>query len=519
MDVGAAGGQRPHPWRHRRGTGADRDYFSRHHADLALTVANQAAITMINAELYANAQALAVLEERQRLARNLHDAVNQSLFSAGLIAEVLPRLWDRDQAEARRSLEDLRRLTRGAMAEMRALLAELRPSTLIDAELGDLLRLLGNAFTGRTNIPAEVSVVGEGDLPADVQVAIYRICQEALNNVAKHAGASKVEIILKQEGTAPWNSAYATMARVLIPDQAASGHYGLNMMHERAEAVGASLSVTSKPGQGTEITIRWTRSRREGGPDENPPLQPIRVMLVDDHTMVRRGLATFLKVYDDLELAGEAESGEDGHPSCAPKLQPDVILMDMVMPDMDGATATRLIRQQFPQVQVIALTSFKEGELIKNALEAGAIGYLLKDVTADDLARAIRAAHAGRATLSPEAAQALVETANQPPAPGLDLTEREREVLALMIEGLNNTQIAGRLTVSPSTIKSHVSSILCQIGCCESHGGRVAGAPQPHRDLISASPPSDLDSKLPGRRMWPGRNRLSICCRAPSTPR
>jgi len=193
------------------------------------------------------------------------------------------------------------------------------------------------------------------------------------------------------------------------------------------------------------------------------PSQPIRVMLVDDHTMVRRGLATFLKVFDDLQLAGEAESGAAAIQLCG-ELLPDVVLMDMAMTDMDGATATRIIRQQYPQVQVIVLTSFKEGELIKNALEAGAIGYLLKDVSADDLVRAIRAAHAGRATLSPAAAQALVETANQPPAPGLDLTEREREVLTLMIEGLNNTQIAGRLTVSPSTIKSHVSNILSKLG-------------------------------------------------------
>ena len=190
--------------------------------------------------------------------------------------------------------------------------------------------------------------------------------------------------------------------------------------------------------------------------------KPIRVMLVDDHTMVRRGLATFLQVFDDLQLAGEAESGEAAIELCA-EIQPDVILMDMVLPGMDGATVTRLIRQKFPQVQIIALTSFKEGELIKNALEAGAIGYLLKDVTADELVRAIRSAHAGRATLSPEAAQALVEAANQPPAPGLDLTEREREVLKLMIEGLNNIQIAGKLTVSPSTIKSHVSNILAKL--------------------------------------------------------
>ena len=193
------------------------------------------------------------------------------------------------------------------------------------------------------------------------------------------------------------------------------------------------------------------------------PSQPIRVMLVDDHTMVRRGLATFLMVFDDFKLVGEAENGVNAIQLCAEVL-PDVILMDMVMPGMDGASATRAIRKQFPQVQVIALTSYKEGEQIKNALEAGAIGYLLKDVSADELARAIRAAHAGRATLSPDAAQVLVETANLPPAPGLDLTERERAVLALMVEGLNNTQIAGRLTVSPSTVKSHVSNILSKLG-------------------------------------------------------
>jgi two-component system, NarL family, response regulator LiaR len=190
---------------------------------------------------------------------------------------------------------------------------------------------------------------------------------------------------------------------------------------------------------------------------------PIRVMIVDDHTMVRRGLATMLKVFEDLQLVGEAESGEAAIQLCATVI-PDITLMDLSLPGMDGATATRAIRQQFPQVKVIVLTSFKEGDRIKKALEAGAIGYLLKDTSADELAQAIRSAHAGRATLSPQVAQALVETVNQPPSPGLDLTERELEVLALMVEGLNNTQIAGRLTVSASTIKSHVSNILSKLG-------------------------------------------------------
>ena len=238
------------------------DYFTVHQADLALSVTNQVAITMVNAELNKQSQALAVVEERQRLAHNLHDAINQSLFSAGLIAEVLPRLWERDQEEARRSLEDLRKLTRGAMAEMRALLAELRPSTLTDAELGELLRLLGNAFTGRTNIPAKVTVVGRGILPADVQVAIYRVCQEALNNVAKHAAASLVEISLEHEDNAIELS-IRDDGQGFDPERTTSGHYGLSMMQERAEGVGARLSITSQPGHGTELIIHWKEAGKK----------------------------------------------------------------------------------------------------------------------------------------------------------------------------------------------------------------------------------------------------------------
>lgn len=239
-----------------------KNYFTAHHADLALSVANQAAIAMINTELYGQAQTLAVLEERQRLARNLHDAVNQSLFTAGLIAEVLPRLWERDQDEARRSLEDLRRLTRGAQAEMRVLLAELRPSTLTDSNLGDLLRLLGNALTGRTNIPVTVTITGEYILASDVQVAFYRVCQEALHNVAKHAKANQVEINLQQDG-AVIELTIRDDGRGFDPKQTFSGHYGLSMMRERAESVGALFSVTSQPNHGTEIMIRWTKTPPE----------------------------------------------------------------------------------------------------------------------------------------------------------------------------------------------------------------------------------------------------------------
>ena len=234
-----------------------KNYFTVHDADLALSVANQAAITMINAELYKDAQTLAVLEERQKLARNLHDAINQSLFSAGLIAEVLPRLWEREPDEARRSLEDLRRLTRGALAEMRSLLVELRPSALTDTDLGDLLRLLGHAFTGRTNVPVVVTVTGEGTLPAEAQVVLYRICQEALNNIAKHAKATNVKIDVRHESGALELRIRDDGRGFDSSEQTRPGHYGLSMMRERAETVGARLTVTSQPGHGTELVIHW----------------------------------------------------------------------------------------------------------------------------------------------------------------------------------------------------------------------------------------------------------------------
>jgi NarL family two-component system response regulator LiaR len=211
------------------------------------------------------------------------------------------------------------------------------------------------------------------------------------------------------------------------------------------------------------------------------PSEPIRVLLVDDHALVRRGLATFLLAFDDLELAGEAGSGEEAVQLCA-RLQPDVVLMDLVMPGMNGVTAIRLIAERRPRPQIIALTSFHEADLVQGALQTGAISYLLKNVTAEELAAAIRAAHAGRATLAPEAAQALVRSLTAPFTPGYDLTPRERQVLALMAEGRSNPEIAERLTVSRSTIKFHVSSILSKLGVA-SRTEAVALAVQHH--LIS----------------------------------
>lgn len=191
--------------------------------------------------------------------------------------------------------------------------------------------------------------------------------------------------------------------------------------------------------------------------------EPIRVLLVDDHSVVRSGLGAFLFAFDDLELVGEAGGGTEAVRLCG-ELKPDVVLMDLMMPDMNGVEATTIIREKHPETQVVALTSYKEDELVHGVLKAGAIGYLLKNVTADELADAIRAAKAGQPTLAPEATKALIHATTKPPDLGFDLTQREREVLSLMIEGLNNPDIAERLVVSRSTIKFHVSSILSKLG-------------------------------------------------------
>jgi len=187
-------------------------------------------------------------------------------------------------------------------------------------------------------------------------------------------------------------------------------------------------------------------------------------MIVDDHAVVRSGLSAFLMAYDDLEFVGQASGGAEAVDKCL-ELRPDVILMDLVMPDVDGAEATKLIREACPSSQVIALTSYKDEELVQAALKAGAISYLLKNVSAEELAQAIRAAHVGRSTLAPEATQVLIRAATQAPAePDESLTRRELEILRLMVDGLSNPDIAKKLFVSRSTVKFHVSNILMKLG-------------------------------------------------------
>lgn len=190
--------------------------------------------------------------------------------------------------------------------------------------------------------------------------------------------------------------------------------------------------------------------------------QTIQVLLVDDHNVVRSGLATFLRAYDDLELVAEAKNGLEALNLCREK-KPDVILMDLMMPEMDGIAATRAILADYPEIKIIAMTSFEDEQLVQGVLAAGAISYLIKNVTSDDLAKAIRDAASGRSTLSPEAARVLVQATRPTKQPLFDLTEREMEVLNLVVQGQSNQQIANALIISLATVKAHISSILSKL--------------------------------------------------------
>ncbi|MGL4650277.1 MAG: sensor histidine kinase, partial [Caldilineaceae bacterium] len=253
--------------------------FSNEEIELAVTFSEQAKLAIENARLRAQGEQLAVAAERNRIARDLHDSVTQTLFSASLIAEVLPRLWDRDREESRRRLDELRSLTRGALAEMRTLLLELRPAALVDADLNDLLRQLTEAAVGRARIPVTLTIEGVAPVPSDVKIALYHITQEALNNVTKHARAGVASIELRRlPGAVSLN--VTDNGRGFQLGTVTSDHLGLGIMQERADDVGAQITIQSALGVGTTVTVEWSAQdassrRANSSPSASAPFHPL----------------------------------------------------------------------------------------------------------------------------------------------------------------------------------------------------------------------------------------------------
>ena len=478
---------------------AGRGFTERDEEILSLFAAH-AAIALTNARLYERSQELSVMQERSRLARDLHDAVTQKVFSIRAHARAATVLAARDPMDAARvrtEIEVIGALGAEAHAELRAVIDGLAPPDLEAAGLAESLRRYA-VLAGRAHgVPVTFTA---GALPAlgpRAEAALYRVAQEALHNALRHAGASGVRVALSR-------AARRVVLEVsddghgFVPEAPSSG-LGLASMRERASAAGAALTIRSgetgtlvrmtvpvkagpvKAGAVKAGVVKAGAGQGRGGQGEpgqggaghegarqggrRAMTRPISVLIVDDHPVVRRGLRVLLEVQDGIEVAGEAGDGTAALALDA-EHAPDVILLDLKLPGMDGIAVLSELRSRDSAARVLVLTSATEPASASLAVRSGAAGVLYKDVDPDALVRAIRSVHDGHLLLASEAAGPLVRSAGTwGPGVGLDtLTSREREVLAELTKGRSNREIARALGVSEKTVKAHVSSVLAKLG-------------------------------------------------------
>ena len=395
-------------------------------------------------------------EERQRLARDLHDSVTQSLYSLSLFSRAAREAADDgDAVRLNRNLTELERNTLHTLREMRLLLYELRPADLEQEGLVRAIELRLNAVERRANLQLDVRLDELAGLSPSQEVELYHIVVEALNNVVKHAAATRVALHLTQADR---------HLRLRIVDDGqgydpaqTKGGMGLRNIRERVARLDGQLTISSEPGGGTrlEAVIPCRVEVRLMS-------ELIRILIADDHYVVRQGLTALLTPRNGMEVVGEAATGREAV-ELARTLQPDVILMDMIMPELDGPAAITLIKHENPEARILVLTSFGESKQISAAIQAGALGYLLKDSSPDDLLHAIRSVHRGNLVLPQDLALKLMQP--QPAVAALDqLTERETDVLRLLAQGQSNQEIAVNLSISTTTVRSHVSNILLKLG-------------------------------------------------------
>jgi DNA-binding NarL/FixJ family response regulator len=392
--------------------------------------------------------------ERQRIAATLHDGLVQELAATSFVVSgAALRAGQDGQRDLAHNLGDAAQSVRTSIGGLRSLLVDIYPPSL---DLTGLVEALKHLTAGPRSRDIDVKLwVPDEAVRLDQagERLVYRVAQECLRNAIRHSGAQQIALTL----TAEENRVFLVVADDGVgfdPEQVLAnppdGHFGLRLLVD---------AVTQHRGRAAaQHRTRCRVSLAAGG-----AASMITVLLVDDHQLVRAGLQALLDTAADLEVVGQAADGEEAL-RLASELHPDVVLMDLSMPVLDGVEATRRLLKEQPDARVVVLTSFSESERVTEALSAGAIGYQLKDSDPQDLMAAVRAAADGNAPLDPRVTRALLPAARMTSPPVEQLSNRETEVLALVAQGLSNIQIARRLAISQHTVKVHITNVFCRIG-------------------------------------------------------
>ncbi|MDE2125678.1 MAG: response regulator [Armatimonadetes bacterium] len=440
---------------------------------------DQATLAVEFAQLLSRQRELATMAERSRLAREMHDTVAQSIIGVLTHLQTLRTDCTQLHSEPPAALLTAIREAQKALAETRRAIQGLQPQELEQMDLTHAIQAATRGFEQRTSMPVLMNVDGrEPDLRPEVRSTLLRICQESLANIQQHAHARRVRLRL-EFGAAGAHLTIEDDGVGFDPEGNAPGErepgYGLEGMAERARLTGGTLQVESRPGWGTRVTCvipyrntpsvplrgaQHPQTRNDVTSHETHPAGAVvRVIVVDDHTVTREGIRSLIETSGDIEVIAEAENGLEAV-GLAEELEPDLVLMDLQMPVMDGIEATRRIRALNPNLPVVILSTFAGEARIRDALAAGAIGYLLKDSEPEELVSAIRAAVQREVVLSPELASRIASQSE----PEILLNPRETEILSELAKGARNKEIAGHLFIAPSTVEYHLSNLFAKLG-------------------------------------------------------
>ncbi len=455
---------------------------------VAQQIADQIAPFLDNVRLYRQVRALAAAEERNRLAREVHDTLAQGLTAIALQLDAANLLLP-PGADAAPLVTEAREMTRRSLEEARRAVWGLHPTPLEHRTLGEALEAEVAGFGRRSGVAASFELRGD-PLPLDAEraTALFRIAQEALHNVEKHAQASRVRVELEfrtEGGLGPGAEPARGAVLLRVADDGrgfatddvqptSEGGFGLTGMRERARLAGGTLELESAPGWGTRLVAHVVLATALAAPAaaapaaEEPPSStaPIRVLIADDHTLARAGIRRLLADTPTVAVVGEAVDGQEAVEQ-ALALRPDVVLMDLQMPRLSGVQAVRELRARWPEVRVLIVTTFAQDEHLFEALKAGARGYLLKDASRVELLQGIHTVHQGGSLVQPVVASRLLDrfgTLERERELHEPLTEREREVLNLVAGGARSREIAEQLVVSEKTVKYHLTQIYNKLG-------------------------------------------------------